>query len=145
MKKLILFSLLVAAHVQAAKYGTAGCGLGSLVLGSQPGKVQIVSSILNSVGTQTSAITTGTSNCTESAGMADLRYIEDNRQALQGDIAQGKGETVAGLLHIWGCDMSATQALKNNYSGIFSVQNKAVIQVSESMKQALKGQSCTKI
>lgn len=146
MKKLIVLALLFAANAQAAKYGMAGCGLGSLILGDKPGKVQIVSALLNSWGSQTSAITTGTSNCTESAGsMADLRYIEDNRQALQSEVAQGDGETVVGLLQLWGCDTKATHALKSNYSTIFSQQNKAVIQISESMKQALKGQSCSKI
>lgn len=145
MKKLILFSLLFAVNANAAKYGMAGCGLGSLILEDKPGKVQIVSSLLNSWGSQTSAITSGTSNCTEGASIADLRYIEDNRQALETEVAQGHGETVAGLLQIWGCEESANQTLKENYADIFSTHNKAVIQVSNSMKQALKDETCTKI
>jgi hypothetical protein len=145
MKKLILLCILFSTNAFADKYGMAGCGLGSLILNDKPGKIQILSGILNSWGSQTSAITTGTSNCTESAGsVADLKYIEDNKQALQLDIAQGNGETLAGLLTLWKCNSEAAQNLKANYSTIFAVENKAVVQVRDTMKKSLNS-SCQKI
>lgn len=147
MKKIIFFAVVAAAlQSHATKYGMAGCGLGSIVFEDKPGKVQIVAAILNDWGSQTSAITTGTSNCTEGSGsMADLKYIEDNREALKSEVARGGGETVLGLLNIWGCEASAASTLKSNYASIFSEQNLAVVQVSDSMKSALKNQTCSKI
>src|SRR6266545_2071443 len=45
-------------------YGLAGCGLGSMLIGSKPGIVQIFAATTNgSFGTQTFGITSGTSNC----------------------------------------------------------------------------------
>ncbi|MEN0057326.1 MAG: DUF3015 family protein, partial [Bdellovibrio sp.] len=68
----VLVSLSFAGVVQAASgikgdgtYGTAGCGLGSLVFGNEKGPVQIVAATLNGTGVQTFGITTGTSNCGE--------------------------------------------------------------------------------
>lgn len=146
MKFLVIALMSLALNAQAARYGTAGCGLGSLFIGDQPGKVQIVSALLNSWGSQTSAITTGSSNCTESAGeVADLRYIEENLPVLQKEVAQGHGETLSGLLSIWKCDSSATGTLKAEYGQIFSQNNRAIIQVRDSMKSALNPSQCSKI
>ncbi len=146
MKMFAFLVLSLALNAEAARYGMAGCGLGSMILGDKPGKVQIVSALLNSWGSQTSAITTGSSNCSEAAGaVADLRYIEENFTALQKEVAQGQGETLAGLLKLWSCDMSATISLKAEYSQIYSQDNKAIIQVRDSMKNALNTNQCGNI
>lgn len=107
----------------AGQYGMAGCGIGALVFGDQPGKVQIVAGVLNNlISPQTSAITSGTSNCYESGGRAasDM-YIETNKVALQEDVARGEGETLAGLLTIWSCDNASQigSTLQKNYGNIF--------------------------
>ena len=45
-------------------YGPAGCGLGSIVMGSKPGFMQVFAASTNGCsGSQTFGITTGTSNC----------------------------------------------------------------------------------
>src|SRR5437868_15216262 len=101
--------LLGAGAAQASQYGMAGCGVGALVFGDQPGKIQIVAGVLNNlISPQTSAITSGTSNCYEDSGRAasDM-YIEANKVALQEDVSRGQGETLAGLLTIWNCDNSS--------------------------------------
>ena len=65
MRKLVVIAgLCFATGAMAAdKYGTAGCGLGSLVFGNQKGIVQIFAATTNGLfGSQTFGITTGTSN-----------------------------------------------------------------------------------
>ena len=45
-------------------YGMAGCGLGSILFGAKPGKIQILSGTTNGIyGNQTFGISSGTSNC----------------------------------------------------------------------------------
>jgi len=102
---LAIMLLLAGSSSFAYNYGMAGCGLGSMAFRDQPGKIQIVAALLNHfVVPQTSAISTGTSNCTEvsSADVAN-QYIESNSDSLKKDIAQGSGETLKGLLTLWGC------------------------------------------
>lgn len=144
-KLFVAVLLMLSGNAYAAKYGMAGCGLGSLIIGDKPGKVQIFSSILNGFGSQTSAITTGSSNCSGSGEYADLKYIEDNQESLKVEIAQGNGETLDGLIEMWGCADSAKASLKQNYSVIFNSDNKAIVQISNSMKTTLKNNSCQKI
>lgn len=125
LRKILFVGLLLgvsAAH--AEKYGMAGCGVGSLVFEDKPGMIQIVAGILNDViSPQTSAITSGTSNCYEDNGRAASEmYIEANKLALQEDVSRGQGETLAGLLTIWNCNDSTgiSSTLQKNYSQIFA-------------------------
>ena len=77
------------------KYGTAGCGLGSLAFDSQPGAVQILAVTLNATGVQTFGITTGTSNCQPglfAQGTKD--FVDANREVLAKDAARGEGEAI---------------------------------------------------
>src|SRR5258706_8735027 len=85
-----------AAHGKAT-YGLAGCGLGSLVFGDQKGAIQILAATSNTTfGTQTFGITTGTSNCVDTAaGSAGAKiFIEGNREALAKDAAPGRGAAI---------------------------------------------------
>jgi hypothetical protein len=93
----------------AAKYGTAGCGLGSLAFGDQKGMIQIVAATVNDILVpQTSAITTGTSNCTEDGvALIDREralFAEANFDVIKQEIAMGQGENVAVLASLYGCD-----------------------------------------
>src|SRR6266571_3742686 len=61
-----LLSVATTASAQAGLrgtgvYGAAGCGLGSMVFGNQPGGVQVLAATTNATGIQTFGITTGTS------------------------------------------------------------------------------------
>ncbi len=125
-KLLVLGFFVLGASVASAKghYGMAGCGIGALVFGDQPGSVQIAAGILNEIiSPQTSAITSGTSNCIDDNGHAATEmYIETNKVALQEDVARGQGETLSGLLTMWKCENTNQigSTLQQNYQQIFA-------------------------
>lgn len=138
----ILFS---AAQARAASYGTAGCGLGSVVLGDSKGFAQVLAATLNGiVGNQTFGITSGTLNCGEAATskMGAKAFIETNREALAKDISRGQGETVKNLATLAGCtDASAVGAtLQKNFTSIFPTASTPSEQVSDSIISTLKSQ-----
>ncbi len=125
MKKNILSLVFVAGafcvlSANAANYGMAGCGLGSMAI-KENGKMQMVASLLNGTGGQTFGITSGTSNCTDSGATASAMYIAVNQESLKKDIARGDGESLNGLSQILKCSNSAmlNSALQQNYSMIF--------------------------
>jgi hypothetical protein len=117
----VLFSS-TQAFAEAA-YGAAGCGLGSLAFGKQPGMVQVLAATTNGLfGTQTFGISTGTSNCQTAPGVAGAKvFIEGNREALAKDISRGEGETLKNLSSLAGCaDTKAVgAALQKNFQAIF--------------------------
>src|SRR6266566_2504658 len=87
-------------------YGLAGCGLGSMIFGDQKGPIQILAATTNGTfGSQTFGITSGTSNCVESASgrSGAMIFIEGNREALAKDAARGSGETITTLSAMAGC------------------------------------------
>lgn len=128
MKALLMLvvAMGIATNTSAANYGMAGCGLGSLVFNDEPGKIQIVAATLNDlVSPQTSAITSGTSNCyEESPSVATHLYLENNFQALEKELAAGEGETLIGLITLLKCDENGTiqTLLKNKYDYIYQDQ-----------------------
>lgn len=136
MKKsiIVMLAVLGTSPAFAAKWGMAGCGLGSMVFADQPGFIQVVAATLNGTsGNQTFGMTSGTLNCTEGGGTASLNYIENNKVALQNDISRGQGDTLTGLLNMWGCE---------NYSAVGSVlqqnYNQINVEQAASMKSSLQ-------
>jgi hypothetical protein len=104
-------------------YGPAGCGLGSVILGNNPGFTQVFASTTNGTsGTQTFGITSGTSNCINpTPGAASARsFSETNRTAMTKDIARGQGETIRTVATLGGCKNTAAvgASLQKNYSRI---------------------------
>ena len=84
MKKLLVVVAvaLMTSSAFAAKYGSAGCGLGSMVFeGDQTWWKQVLADTTNGTGFQTIGITLGTSNCDSPAplkvGQAEA-YVEAN-------------------------------------------------------------------
>ncbi len=122
-------------------YGSAGCGLGSLAFGNQPGAIQILAATTNGLfGTQTFGITTGTSNC--GAGVmakGTMNFVEANREALAKDISRGQGEAIGALAVINSCQDSAKvgAALQKNFSTIFPNENVTNAEVTEAILQTL--------
>jgi hypothetical protein len=117
--------LAMTSSAFAAKYGSAGCGLGSMIFeGDQTWWKQVLAGTTNAIGMQTIAISLGTSNCDSPAplkvGQAEA-YVEANKVALANDIARGNGETIVGLSKVYGCANSTEfgRALKSNYTMIF--------------------------
>jgi hypothetical protein len=107
-------------------YGLAGCGLGSLVFGAQPGFIQVVAATLNGTGYQTFGITTGTSNCDiPKMGQSAAVYIEANKAIVMKDASRGEGETMSDLALIFNCSNTQlfSEKVQNNYSQIFNSSN----------------------
>jgi hypothetical protein len=144
-------ALFVSFGVSAAPYGTAGCGLGSLVFGDQPGIVQIFAATTNAWGGQTFAITTGTSNCQDSkTGKVAVKvFIETNKEALAKDISRGQGETLKNLAVLAGCEDTplASATLQKNFTAIFPSEKVSAEQVSDAILSTLaaKPLSCSKV
>ncbi len=152
MKKILALAVaLLASTTMAAEksalagtgvYGTAGCGLGSMAFGSQPGGVQILAATTNgTVGSQTFGITSGTSNCGKSlfALEGTKIFIEGNREALAKDAARGQGETIVALRHIAACQAESAElgkALQQNFTTLFPAASTE--QVRDQVIQFLK-------
>lgn len=164
MKKLLLSALIVASASVAATtstttvahadaYGTAGCGLGSILFGAKPGIVQVFAATTNGFfGTQTFGITSGTSNCGGQAVtvVAAKQFIETNREAFAKDVSRGSGETITTLASIGGCSDSAAVAvsLQRNFKTIFpaaSATNTAVGNAAVTALKSDKALVCTKL
>ena len=128
----LVFGILLASTAGAAdsglkgngRYGSAGCGLGSLAFGDQPGGIQIIAATLNGTGVQTFGITSGTSNCAED-GVAmnegeTNSFAEANFESLKQEMAQGQGDNLQVLASLMGCDAHALgSAARSNYGSIF--------------------------
>jgi hypothetical protein len=126
-------------------YGSAGCGLGSLLFGSEPGMVQVLAATTNgTLGNQTFGITTGTLNCGDPAigGRGARLFIEANKEALAKDAARGSGETIATLSHLAGCkDPAAVGAtLQRNFQAVFPSATATSDVVVENVLTTLKSE-----
>jgi hypothetical protein len=131
-----------AAPSGAVKYGTAGCGLGSIIFGGGTGFTQIFAATTNgSSANQTFGITSGTSNCDAAASTESAKnFVEANRVALAKDISRGKGQTLTSLSELAGCsDSKAVGAkLRKNFKRIFPNAKATDTAVSESVVGMLK-------
>ena len=133
----------VPAHAQ---YGTAGCGLGGMIIGDKPGFVQVFAATLNGiVGNQTFGISSGTLGCNGGApSVATAKaFVETNREALAKDIARGQGETITSLSTLAGCQDSKVvgAALQSDFAKIFPKASVSDKQVSSSVVDVLKAHS----
>ena len=136
-------SAAVATTAQADGYGTAGCGLGSLLFHDKPGIVQVLAATTNGTsGNQTFAITTGTSNCesTKASASSTKAFVQANREAVSKDIARGQGETIASVATLAGCADAAAvgNTLQRSFKSIFPNSNVSDVTVSDSVVDTLK-------
>jgi hypothetical protein len=131
-KAYVLFAaaILAAVSVEAGagrKYGTAGCGLGSIVMGRSGS--QVLAGTTNSTFySQLFGITTGTSNCAEDGvAMVDKEkefFANANYESLMQEIAQGKGENLEAMASLYGCHGDAfASSMKNHYTAIFPAKD----------------------
>jgi len=136
---LVACSMLIADVASAKEgYGTAGCGLGSVVFGDKEGMIQVLAATTNGTfGSQTFGISTGTSNCDEGNKRAENLnlYIDANRVAVSNDAARGSGETVADISKVLGCgDAPALgKTLQQNYTKIFPNKDVSSQEISRSI------------
>lgn len=127
----------------ADSYGSAGCGLGSMLFGAKPGLVQVLAATTNGTfWSQTFGITSGTSNCSDTRGgtASTKAFIETNREALAKDVARGTGETISSLSTVARCTngKAVGPTLQRDFSAIFPSEKASDVQVSEAMIRALK-------
>lgn len=152
---LALGATMLTASVQVAHadpYGTAGCGLGSIVFKDKPGFIQVVAATLNGTGFQTFAISSGTSNCGKSAPnqASAAAFIETNREAFAKDVARGQGETISSLTTLAGCANPAAvgSLLQSEFNSIFPAATSSDVEISSKALQTLKSHSelaCTQL
>jgi hypothetical protein len=151
MKKLVLAVLVVALSLvmvgsafaaQKAAYGAAGCGLGGMVIGDQPGMIQLVATFLNGLcGNQTFGITSGTLGCEAPRKTAKNdrlnEFVVANMDNLAKDIAKGEGETLetfAELMQVPSADRTALYGkLQANFAAIFPSENVVLADVVDNI------------
>jgi len=125
----------------SGRYGTAGCGLGSMAFGAQPGGIQILAATTNTIfGTQTFGITSGTSNCGPSMfAQGTQRFIEANREAVAKDISRGQGEAIGALAVLNACadSQKVGAALQRNFKGIFPTADASDEAVTKAILETL--------
>lgn len=116
MKTMVLVSLMTACFAQAANYGMAGCGLGSMLIDKSGSQVSAATT--NGTGSQIFGITTGTSNCTDDGVAINDReqelFTEANFEVLKQEIAMGQGENLLALASLMGCDEAQSQVFTSS-------------------------------
>ena len=150
MRVLVAAALLALATTASAQaglkgtgvYGAAGCGLGSLVFGNQPGAMQILAATTNGTfASQTFGITTGTSNC--GAGLiaqGTKNFVEANRESLAKDMSRGQGETIGALTVMAGCADShqVGAALQAHFDAIMPTAQATSDEIAKALLETLK-------
>jgi hypothetical protein len=125
-----------------AKYGPAGCGLGSLIFDADSGWTQIFAATTNGTSAnQTFGITSGTSNCDSGPSKQSAQnFVQANRVALAKDISRGKGQTLTSLTELAGCTSpkAVGSKLRKNFKQIFPSSTVSDEAVSESVVGVLK-------
>jgi hypothetical protein len=123
-------------------YGTAGCGLGSMAFGDQPGAIQIIAATLNGIFVnQTFGITFGTSNCGPGILAEGTRkFVEANREVLAKDMARGGGESIGALTVLQGCADSAAvgAALQARFPAVFPSASVTDAEVADAILETLR-------
>lgn len=140
-------------------YGMAGCGLGSMVFGSEGGILQVFAATSNAfLGTQTFGITSGTSNCVERGVVRESAeqeaFFETNYANLKAEMASGKGEHLEAMSSLMGCaeevEPRFASASQENYEAVFPTEETTPSQALYSYKMQLSqdeelARSCTKL
>lgn len=140
MRKLLIIAItqLLTLNLYASErpYGTAGCGLGSIIIGKKD--AQIVAATTNALSTQSFSITSGTSNCylEPEAKTSRKNFIEANMESIITQSAKGEGDTIKTLASLYNCQQSGfAKLLQSNYSSISATQDSTTMmnQIDELM------------
>jgi len=122
---------------QAAKYGLAGCGLGSIVFGDEPGMIQILAATTNGTAySQSFGITTGTSNCDSGDATASLdqeTFLHINYASVARDAAVGQGEYLAAFATLLGCE----SGVHAEFFGMTQAQHSALFVTEDNAAETL--------
>ncbi len=126
-------------EISGQGYGMAGCGLGSILFGESESRgIQILSSTTNyTYFNQSFGISSGTSNCAENSGYSSetrmkntVNYVAGNFEILKNEIAQGNGQTLAGLTSVMGCQGTTEigSFLQSHYGNIYPEDNNSKVE-----------------
>lgn len=146
----IVFVMILTSSAFAieTKYGTGGCGLGSMLLGDAPGPVQILVVTLNGIaGNQTFGITSGTLNCEKQAKFSSNEklnhFVVANIDNLAKDVAMGQGESLETLAEIMGIPAMERSfvysKLQANFSNIFTSEKVEAANVIDNIITVING------
>lgn len=153
MKKLIVSVFATATVVAASSlafadnYGTAGCGLGSVIFEDQPGAVQIFAATTNGTsGNQTFGITTGTLNCGqpvwEASNSEMQQFVAQNMDGLAMDIAAGGGETFDAFAELMEVPVDQRDEfaadLQQNFAQVFTSEQVVMAEVIDNAAVAVR-------
>lgn len=128
----------ISSLALAAPYGTAGCGLGSVLFKDEPGGTQIFAATTNGTfGNQTFGITTGTLNCGDPiwahSSVETQQFVAHNMDALAIDVAAGQGETLdafAELMQVPAEERAAFAAnMQQNFAEVFTSEQVVMAEV----------------
>lgn len=128
-----------------ADYGSAGCGLGSMII-TQDNILQIFAATTNGTfANQTFGITFGTSNCTSTgvvrADKEQEAFAEANLDALRRDMARGQGEYLDAFATLLACEADVQPAIggfaQDHYEAVFPTETTTPMQALYGFKLQL--------
>lgn len=117
-------SLICSGSAFASGYGMAGCGLGSVLLGSSGGQISAATTN-DSTYTQPFGISSGTSNCVPDKAISaeETNFIINNFASFEKDVARGEGITIVALGELLDCQVAVipdmSRKLQGSYDDIF--------------------------
>ncbi len=103
----------------------SGCGVGSTIFKDKTGFVyNVLAGTTNGLTFSTISMTFGLLNCPKDSSIMGkiASFIDDNKQQLVMEVAQGRGERLATVIEMYGVadQQAAISALKANHTEIFS-------------------------
>ena len=135
-------------YAKGKNYGAAGCGVGSLIFSDNSKGSQVLASTTNTTFTQTSSITSQTSNCYDEGAGAYLQYRQEefvavNYSDLQQQMAVGQGEKLEAFALLLGCDASNSfvSMAQKSYADFFAVPVNKPAEFVERVKTGIKADS----
>lgn len=145
LKKIAFAAVLAVGSTAAFADQDVGCGIGSQVWAGQSGKVpKILAGTTNMLfANQLFGITFGTLGCsgTGTVTAQAVTFTNENAESLARDMAVGQGESLnvlAELLNIKAEDKARFFAVsKQNFSEIYSADNKDSLQVLASLQSVM--------
>lgn len=141
--------MLVCPSAQAQQNNVGTCGIGSKLFDGQSGIApQVLALTTNGTffDTQTFAISSGTSGCTQNGTVKTswktAMFIDQNMNRLALDISAGRGETLDSFATLLGVDESMrnhfNSTLKDNFTSIFPSDSVSSKDVMASLKSVLE-------
>ena len=127
-------------------YGTAGCGLGSMLMGPGDGAGQIFAATTNNTSdSQIFGITTGTSNCDAVTPTAYLQkrretFVAVNYGQLQQEMASGRGKKIESFAALLGCSQLSAFAemTQKNHVYFFEIPQKEPVKFIERVQSKIE-------